>query len=564
MKTSKYLLKARFRWAFCQLDSLKKCHNLRSLRQSLQSLPQGLYNTYNRMLLDIPKLQQAEAESVLLWLAYAEQSLTLDMIADAVVVDRRNRIFTPEDRFFDVHDILNMCSSLVSLEAGNDRGKREQDPLHDGSRILQLAHYSVKEYIVSQRGRLEDYPILGLTNSGAHRFMAETCLVYVLSNEANSRDGLSLCVLGTASNPDPSDLDEYDSLPYDCHQLLLEDWPFNRYAALFWYVHYQKVDAKDDASVTDLMMSLFNHGKTRSIYRKWYKFWEQETEPLEEHRKLGSQPLVFASHEGVTKAVKALLDRELTKIDLLNRALIMACTRGWDEIVEMLLVAGAETDYRITYSIPDIGMENTSSYTAIQVAAKFIHPETVRLLLKAGGDANTLIGGYLNFEGHLLHEACILNQPEIVKVLIDGGADLNAKGSFTDPEGEYTPLELAVRSGYETIVKLLVSSNVSGSTGLDTDIIRKARSVCLYGPLAVWKKMAIMQDLGYCTDFDMTTVKYPKDIQAESQDSCWKSYLVLGEDAELRLIEATKELEEESIEAEAAELLARLQRLRSS
>lgn len=37
-----------------------------------------------------------------------------------------------------------------------------------------------------------------------------------------------------------------------------------------------------------------------------------------------------------------------------------------------------------------------------------------------------------------------------------------------------------------------------------------------------------------------------------------------GEDAELRLIEATKELEDESIEAEAAELLARLQRLRSS
>ncbi len=53
------------------------------------------------------------------------------MIADAVVVDRRNRNFTPEDRFFDVHDIVNMCSSLVSLEDGNDRCEREQGPLHD-------------------------------------------------------------------------------------------------------------------------------------------------------------------------------------------------------------------------------------------------------------------------------------------------------------------------------------------------------------------------------------------------------------------------------------------------
>lgn len=205
---------------------------------------------------------------------------------------------------------------------------REQDPLHDGSRILKLAHYSVKEYIVSQRGRLGDYPILGLTKSGAHRFMAETCLIYVLSNEANSRDGLSRCVLGTARDPDSSDLGDYDSLPCDYHQLLLKDWPFNRYAALFWYVRYQKVDAKEDASVTDLMMSLFDHRKTHSIYRKWYIFWEQGTGPLPEHWKLGCQPLVFASQEGVTKAIKALLDQEKTKRDVLNRALIMACTRG--------------------------------------------------------------------------------------------------------------------------------------------------------------------------------------------------------------------------------------------
>lgn len=208
----------------------------------------------------------------------------------------------------------------------------------------------------------------------------------------------------------------------------------------------------------------------------------------------------------------------------------------------MLLVAGAETDYRVNYSIPTIVMEGRSAYrstyyftpctskycTAIEVAANFNHPETVNLLLKAGGDANTLIKGYLNFKGLLLHEACLLDQPEVVKMLIDGGADVNVKENFTDQEGEYTPLGIAVRLGYETIVKLLVSGNLSGSAGLDTDIIRKARSEYLYRPLAIWKKMTIMQDLGYCTNLDMTAVKYQRDFKRNRKIHAGKLILCVG------------------------------------
>lgn len=57
-------------------------------------------------------------------------------------------------------------------------------------------------------------------------------------------------------------------------------------------------------------------------------------------------PLFFVSRVGIVKAVKALIHRYLgiASKDLLPRSLFQACWRGWENIVGILIHAGARVD----------------------------------------------------------------------------------------------------------------------------------------------------------------------------------------------------------------------------
>ena len=48
------LTHSRFRWAYCQLESINKCNQMQSVREALKCLPTTLYATYDRILASIP------------------------------------------------------------------------------------------------------------------------------------------------------------------------------------------------------------------------------------------------------------------------------------------------------------------------------------------------------------------------------------------------------------------------------------------------------------------------------------------------------------------------------
>ena len=104
----------RFRWVDCQLDSLRKCITLSTIRQTLNQLPLTLDDTYKRILQSIPDDYRKEANCVLNLLVVSFRPLKLDEVAEAVAVDCDNKIFDPENRLPDHHDILEICSSLVT------------------------------------------------------------------------------------------------------------------------------------------------------------------------------------------------------------------------------------------------------------------------------------------------------------------------------------------------------------------------------------------------------------------------------------------------------------------
>lgn len=106
----------RFRWAVCQLDTLRKCIKPSTLRKALASLPKTLDDTYERILCNIDKDHAADALKVLQWLAFSARPLELQEVAEAtaITLDELPR-FDPEDRLRHPTDILAICSSLISV-----------------------------------------------------------------------------------------------------------------------------------------------------------------------------------------------------------------------------------------------------------------------------------------------------------------------------------------------------------------------------------------------------------------------------------------------------------------
>ena len=154
----------RFRWVACQLDLLGDCFNLPQLHDALASLPKTLDDTYARILDNIDKNYShcnREILKILQWLTFSARPLRFEELAEIVAIDvHKNPRFDPERRWPEPREIMAICSSLVTLTAIDNCDYGSQDlsirpiirnsPSKD-SMYVRLAHFSVKEYLVSDR-----------------------------------------------------------------------------------------------------------------------------------------------------------------------------------------------------------------------------------------------------------------------------------------------------------------------------------------------------------------------------------------------------------------------------
>src|SRR5277367_4512092 len=174
----------RFRWVVCQLDTLRRCLKPSAVRKTLKELPKTLDETYDRILLNIPHDYHHDAQVVFSLLAFAHRPISLLEAAEAVAIDLENGSFDPRNRLPDPCSILKICSSFVTLspfEPHLDSGHEKKIALNDESKELRFAHYSVKEYLVSQRLSRKTSHIFDLDRDCAHDLLARLCLIYIFS-----------------------------------------------------------------------------------------------------------------------------------------------------------------------------------------------------------------------------------------------------------------------------------------------------------------------------------------------------------------------------------------------
>ena len=107
--------------------------------------------------------------------------------------------------------------------------------------------------------------------------------------------------------------------------------------------------------------------------------------------------------------------------------------------------------------------------TMLMLAARKMHTELVKLLIDNGADLN--IKGGSNYGYTALMYAVKEGNTEIAKLLLDNGADLNIKDSFG-----YTALMFAVREGNTEIVKLLLDNkaDISGEINYQKEVMYPA------------------------------------------------------------------------------------------
>jgi len=172
------MLPHRFRWVYCQLERLRQCFPS-SVRGVLAELPESLDETYERILQQIPKPNRVHAHRLLQCLVVAAYPLKVEELAEVLAIDFSGTRMTPkvdgnlrwEDK---ERAVLSACSSLITIV--QDRG----------SRLVQFSHFSVKEFLTSDRLAASTVDTLRYHHiplEAAHMMMAKVCLSILLQLE---------------------------------------------------------------------------------------------------------------------------------------------------------------------------------------------------------------------------------------------------------------------------------------------------------------------------------------------------------------------------------------------
>ncbi|KAF2794499.1 hypothetical protein K505DRAFT_26200 [Melanomma pulvis-pyrius CBS 109.77] len=148
--------KGMFRWASCQIHILQRKRSESEIRKALKELPETLDETYERIFLDIPRDEWDYVRTALLWIC-AHDSLDFEMGIPAnclvsAVFSRKTTDHLAEQHAYDSAYLQEICGCLI--RSSNFDFAYENGPISEGDgsfETINLAHYTVKEFIYSER-----------------------------------------------------------------------------------------------------------------------------------------------------------------------------------------------------------------------------------------------------------------------------------------------------------------------------------------------------------------------------------------------------------------------------
>jgi ankyrin repeat protein len=415
------------------------------VRRTLDELPKDLPETYDRILRNIDKSRAATvAKEILRWLVHAQRQLTTSELLEVTgFLIQEGPHFDKEEVLGDLDDVLRICSSLVSVTASEGGTGSQSDDCSGRSaafapEYVRLAHASVREYLVSDSPCLARY---SLHDQESHDILASCCLIYLLRFEA-----------------DEWTTDDFESV-----------FPLARYAAEFWTKH-ARISGGWSQRLRDLSMEILTQRKV--AFRAWSHLGRGRT-------LIQELPLLAASGEGLTYAVRIILQKDSTNIDAWfngwfcsRNALLEASEQGHEEIVEMLLHQGANVNTPSGWNGAD----------ALGIACEEGHDGVAIRLLNKGADPYAEHG----YHGTALTIACRQGRDSLVQRMLATDVPMNSYRKVGHA------LFSACANGHNRIISTLAQSNaLVGVLGEDVD---SAMAVAIKGEY--YKSTETLFDVG--------------------------------------------------------------------
>ena len=406
---------SRFRWVVCQLDMLRRCFPP-SLRDALKELPETLDETYERILLGIDKEKREYAYRLLQCLVVAVRPFRVQELAGVLAMrfdSGRLPHYHVDWLQEDSHGaVLSACSSLVSVVNV------------DGLSIVQFAHFSVKEFLTSDR--LAEAPVnlsrYHIKSLSAHTIIAQASLGVLLHLD--------------------------DSID----KKIIVDFPLSIYAAQHWVDHgrFEGVSL----SIQDAIERLFD--ADNPSFATWCWIYDIDY-PFKEHMftphptRPEAVPLYYATLCGFRVVVEHLLATRPGDINSRGgnhtTTLQAALAKGNFEIATLLLEHDAEVD---TLDHDGLG--------PLHIASREGQCDNVKFLLEHHADVNMEDkDGMTPLEG-----ASCAGELEVVGILLGHGAIVDHRGK----EG-WTPLFGASRYGHLDVMQLLIQNGAAVDSRLD-------------------------------------------------------------------------------------------------
>ena len=215
----------------------------KAIRKALQHLPSTLEETYQQILQNIDKDHQEEAKCILQWITYSYEPLTLKMAQEILAIEVDGQEFVPENRTpsleHHLHKIID--STLVIIT--------EIGPFWNRSNQVQLAHPSVKEFLISARMASTSLRYLMMNENLVHDFIAQSCIIYLLHCAKEN-------------------------------EIQLENFPLFGYGSRYWTEHTRNLNDSSD-SMQCLIPKFLNSNST--AYYNWALFKNPDSLSLEKY-----------------------------------------------------------------------------------------------------------------------------------------------------------------------------------------------------------------------------------------------------------------------------------------
>ena len=395
---------------FCQLEMLRLCLRSR-VRHFLHELPDSLDETYERILKGIHKTNRGYVQRLLQCLAVAIRPLRAQELAvvlkfDAEAIEGEVTTVDADLREEQEHELLSACPSLITIVGS------------DGSRVVQFSHFSVKEFLTSDRlsTSREDIVFYHIIPENAHTTLARASLGILLSLD--------------------------DSVPSSKAMSI----PLALYAAEYWVSHAQFGSVS--SRVMGQIQALFD--SDRPYFSAWLRICDIDGTPPEG---ITPKPLYYSALCGFYDLVEHLLKKHSEDVNAIggkhDYPLVAALHGGYIQVAELLFRYGATVEVqgkeKQTPLHRALGWPKSSAVAALQ------------FLLKNGANVTAcredlctplhLVASRGDFEvaqslgcsaewssrdkkGATSIHGLLSGGVEVARVLLDLGANVNAKDNW--------------------------------------------------------------------------------------------------------------------------------------